>query len=90
MVEELKQEGKTMSIKGVAQSNARVSEYMENLDGSEWLQNPKLQVITTLNAKDSGSRLTQSTLSVAQQEDDKDKDKKADKGEKDKKRKKRK
>lgn len=34
-------------MEGVAQSNARVSAYMRNVDASEWLQNPRLEIIQT-------------------------------------------
>jgi type IV pilus assembly protein PilN len=32
---------------GVAQSNARVSDYMRNIDSSEWLTDPRLGLIRT-------------------------------------------
>lgn len=42
----LKQKGKGITIKGVAQSNARVSALMRNLDkGSAWFTDPNLNVI---------------------------------------------
>lgn len=41
------QKGKGLSMNGVAQSNARVSDYMRNIDSSEWLTNPKLNQIKT-------------------------------------------
>ena len=34
-----------LNFNGVAQSNARVSAYMRNIERSEWLKDPKLQVI---------------------------------------------
>ena len=34
--------GKGVSLNGEAQSNARVSTYMRNLDGSPWFNNPRL------------------------------------------------
>lgn len=37
--------GNDLTIDGVAQSNARVSAYMRNIDASEWVGNPKLAVI---------------------------------------------
>jgi type IV pilus assembly protein PilN len=43
----LTQRGNQMEIKGKAASNARVSEYMRNLDRSPWLASPKLTVIET-------------------------------------------
>lgn len=38
----LKQEGQKVTLKGVTQSNARVSTLMRNLEGSPWLENPQL------------------------------------------------
>ena len=46
---EVAQQGSNVTIKGVAQSNARVSNYMRNVEDSEWLQNPKLSIIQTAN-----------------------------------------
>ena len=42
---EAKQEGRTITLKGVAQSNARVSSFMRNLDRSAWFTKPRLEVI---------------------------------------------
>ena len=39
------QKAKSVTINGRAQSNARVSSYMRNIDVSEWLHAPSLQVI---------------------------------------------
>ena len=36
-----------LTMSGMAQSNARVSAYMRNIDGSKWLAAPKLDVIKT-------------------------------------------
>ncbi len=44
-LENIKQSGKTLVIEGNAESNARVSAYMRNLESSEWLKNPVLDVI---------------------------------------------
>jgi type IV pilus assembly protein PilN len=41
------QKAKGLSMNGVAQSNARVSDYMRNIDSSDWLTNPKLDLIKT-------------------------------------------
>ncbi|NOQ89094.1 MAG: pilus assembly protein PilN [Gammaproteobacteria bacterium] len=43
----VKQAGSQLTIKGVAESNGRVSAYMRNIDASEWMSTPKLQVIET-------------------------------------------
>ncbi len=37
--------GPTINIEGIAESNARVSAFMRNLDKSRWLANPELIVI---------------------------------------------
>ena len=44
-LEKLTQKGLKITINGVAQSNARVSSFMRNLEKSEWLKNPDLDVI---------------------------------------------
>ena len=41
----LKQTERKLTIEGVAQSNARVSAFMRNIDGSAWLGQPVLDVI---------------------------------------------
>jgi type IV pilus assembly protein PilN len=41
----LTQKGDTTTLDGVAESNARVSEYMVNLNASAWFTNPRLIVI---------------------------------------------
>ena len=43
----VKQDGNQLTIKGVAESNGRVSAYMRNIDASEWMATPKLKVIET-------------------------------------------
>ena len=53
----LKQSGKKLTINGVAQSNARVSAYMRNIDGSAWLTKPQLNIIQKKGqAKKTGGR----------------------------------
>ena len=39
------QTGKQLKIEGMAQSNARVSDFMRNISASEWMSNPRLDVI---------------------------------------------
>ena len=39
------QTGNKVTIQGVAQSNARVSNYMRNVEASEWVESPKLSII---------------------------------------------
>ncbi|BBL72662.1 PilN domain-containing protein [Methylogaea oryzae] len=64
-LDEVTQGGRTLSLKGVAQSNARVSAYMRNLDGSPWLENPVLSVIETKGSA-SGDRPNRFDMSVHQ------------------------
>jgi Tfp pilus assembly protein PilN len=52
----VKQSGRTLTIQGMAQSNARVSTLMRNLDASPWFENPVLEIIQSDNKKDRGSR----------------------------------
>ncbi|HHH43138.1 MAG TPA: pilus assembly protein PilN [Gammaproteobacteria bacterium] len=46
-LKKIKQKGNALTLSGVAQSNARVSAYMRNIDNSEWMAQPKLDVIQT-------------------------------------------
>jgi type IV pilus assembly protein PilN len=48
---QIKETGKKLELKGVAQSSTRVSTFMRNIDSSSWMDNPQLQVVET--AKDS-------------------------------------
>lgn len=58
------QAGVELSIEGLAQSNARVSAFMRNLDESEWFDSPKLEVIQV--QEKNGSRSSKFTLMVKQ------------------------
>ncbi len=68
----LQQKGRVLSIDGVAQSNARVSTLMRQLDASDWLQKPVLLQITagTRNAGNGGSsvRVSNFQLKVSQED----------------------
>ena len=58
------QKGSSVTINGVAQSNARVSSFMRNLETSEWLKDPQLEII---QAKDeAGQRISNFTLRFTQ------------------------
>jgi len=55
----VKQTGKKLEIKGVAQSSTRVSTFMRSIDGSQWLSNPVLEVVETAqNSPTGGSSFT--------------------------------
>src|SRR6202023_1411874 len=43
----VKQTDKHVRFDGVAQSSTRVSSFMRNIDASEWLKNPELEVVET-------------------------------------------
>ena len=47
----IQQEADQLTIKGVAESNGRVSAYMRNIDASGWMSTPKLKVIETKKSK---------------------------------------
>ena len=55
---ELTQTGRRLKFHGVAQSATRVSSFMRNIDGSEWLRNPELEVVQTGKDKTPGSNFT--------------------------------
>jgi type IV pilus assembly protein PilN len=54
----VKQTDKRLKFEGVAQSSTRVSAFMRNIDGSEWLKNPELEVVETGKGKAPGSSFT--------------------------------
>lgn len=58
----LSEQADRIDITGVAESNARVSNYMENLENSEWMRNPNLSVIEVHERN--GIRISDFTLSV--------------------------
>lgn len=49
-VTSITQKGNKVTINGEAQSNARVSSLMRNLDSSEWLEKPQLDIIQAKDA----------------------------------------
>lgn len=61
---DVRQKAKLVTINGRAQSNARVSSYMRNIDASEWLHSPLLQVIE--NKDKTGTGFSHFTMSVSQ------------------------
>ncbi len=68
----VKQTDKKLKFEGVAQSSTRVSSFMRNIDGSEWLRNPELEVVQTTKDKGPGSNFTlyaDQVTNVGQDED---------------------
>ena len=47
----IKQNDKKLKFEGVAQSSTRVSSFMRNIDGSQWLRNPELEVVQSSKGK---------------------------------------
>lgn len=70
----IKQSGTTINIEGVAESNGRVSAYMRNIDGSDWMSTPKLSVIEskkgTLRSSDFVLTTSQSTPKSGDEEEE--------------------
>lgn len=54
----LKQSDRRLQLKGLAQSSTRVASYMRNIDASEWLTDPSLDILETKGAGDGGSEFT--------------------------------
>jgi type IV pilus assembly protein PilN len=67
----VKQSDKKLKFEGVAQSSTRVSSFMRNLDGSQWLRNPELEVVQTAKGSAVGSsfELTAEQVSTAAGDD---------------------
>ncbi len=54
----LKQTGSKFELRGVAQSSTRVSTFMRNIEGSEWLADPSLQIVETRSTAGTGAEFT--------------------------------
>jgi type IV pilus assembly protein PilN len=75
----LKQTGTRFELRGVAQSSTRVSSFMRNIDASQWLVDPTLQIVQTRGAGTGGgseftlfaSQRQQSTAEGVEGESDK-------------------
>lgn len=69
----LKQNGKTTTVNGIAESNGRVSAYMVNLDESDWFDDPRLVVIKgTTGGSQRAAEFTLNfrTVNLQQQDDE--------------------
>ena len=60
----IKQNDKKLKFEGVAQSSTRVSSFMRNIDGSQWLRNPELEVVQATKGSGPGSSFTLSAQQV--------------------------
>ena len=54
----LRQTGTRFEVRGVAQSSTRVSSFMRNIDASEWLADPALQIVQRTGAGAGSSDFT--------------------------------
>lgn len=70
-LEKVKQTGKRLTLQGKAQSSTRVSAYMRNIDKSEWLTDPGLDVVET---KDTGPTRSAEFTIFAEQDSPSDND----------------
>jgi len=85
----LKKLNRDMTIEGFAQSNARVSSLMRNLESSEWFTAANLDVINVTDGNESGARVSKFNLKVKQTsiKDEKQENTKGAKGKKSKRKK---
>jgi len=65
----VKQVDKRLHFEGVAQSSTRVSSFMRNIDGSQWLRNPELEVVQTNKGPGSSFTLTADQVTMAGADD---------------------
>ena len=63
----LAQKGRSLNLEGVAQSNARVSSLMRNMDDSAWMENPALvEIKARSKSPDVPIRLSQFSMRIQQ------------------------
>lgn len=65
----VRQTGSMLTLDGVAESSARVSAYMRNIESSNWLHRPTLNVVETVTRQGEG-RVRQFTLEASLKPDD--------------------
>lgn len=68
---EITQKGTSVTVKGVAESNARVSNFMRNIEASDWLKNPRLEIIQATSERGSANFTLVAEQVVPKPEDDK-------------------
>lgn len=66
----VKQTNSRLKIDGVAQSSTRVSTFMRNIDSSQWLRNPELDIVETKSNQPLGANFTLYADQVAVADDD--------------------
>jgi type IV pilus assembly protein PilN len=63
---ELTQSGANLTIRGVAESQARVAAYMRAIDGADWLGDPDLQSIESRDQRTGEGRIREFTIRARQ------------------------
>jgi type IV pilus assembly protein PilN len=76
----VKQSNARLKIEGVAQSSTRVSTFMRNIDSSQWLRNPELDIVETKANQPLGANFTLFADQVSTAADDAAKDNAKDNG----------
>lgn len=71
----LTQRGNKLTLTGIAESNTRVSEYVRNIEASEWMKTPRIDIIkrnkaTALQTNNFTLQLKQSNPSSKKKEED--------------------
>lgn len=69
-IETMEQTNNNLKMTGIAQSNARVSSFMRNLEKSEWLANPQLKLIESRENYSSFSLVFNQVVPSAKTESD--------------------
>ena len=66
----VKQQDKRMRFDGIAQSSTRVSAFMRNIDGSEWLRGADLEIVQSASGNTAGQAFTLYADQVSTVKDD--------------------
>jgi type IV pilus assembly protein PilN len=65
-----KQDGKKLKFEGVAQSSTRVSTFMRNISGSQWMKDPELEVVESKPGNSIGNSFVLDASQVVTSGDD--------------------
>lgn len=65
-----KQEGKKLKFEGVAQSSTRVSTFMRNISGSQWMKDPELEVVESKSGNSVGNSFVLGASEIVASGDD--------------------
>ena len=65
-----KQEAKKLKFEGVAQSSTRVSTFMRNISGSQWMKDPELEVVESKSGNSVGNSFVLDASQIVASGDD--------------------